>query len=496
MRRLIKFLNTKKSNHLGKDALKLTISKMLTMFISLLAAMLLSRFRSLEEYGTYSQILLLVNITTALFMLGLPNSINYFLAQSESQHDKGIFLSTYYTLSTILSAIVGLVLILTTPIAIEYFNNPYLAKFLYVLAVYPWAKIIISSIENVLIVYKKTTVIIYYRVANSLLILFSIIAVEIFNWTFEIYMLLFIIVEIVFSIIVYLIVSRISENFRILFAIQTIKRILIFSIPIGLATTIGTINIELDKLMIGKFLDTEMLAIYTNASKELPVTIVAVSLTGIILPEIVRFIKLNKHKFALEIWSSGIILSFIVISLFVAGIFTFAPDVITLLYSDKYLEGVNVFRIYAILLLLRCTYFGMILNATGRTKFIFYSSMVSLGLNVVFNYFFFKMLGLIGPAVATLLSQLTINIIQLIFSARIINVTFLEIFPWKKIGIITFVNLVFAMVFYIIKNLSNLEFYVGGVTESIILGIIWSGLYIMLFKNEIYKQWNKLNIRN
>lgn len=72
-----------KSN-VGKDGLKLTVSRLITLSIALVSAMLLSRFRTLEEYGTYSQILLVTNIVTSLLMLGLPNSINYFLARAES----------------------------------------------------------------------------------------------------------------------------------------------------------------------------------------------------------------------------------------------------------------------------------------------------------------------------------------------------------------------------------------------------------------------------
>lgn len=68
------------SNTVGKNAVVLTASKIITTSISLASVMLLSRFRTLEEYGTYSQTLLVINLATALFMLGLPNSTNYFLA--------------------------------------------------------------------------------------------------------------------------------------------------------------------------------------------------------------------------------------------------------------------------------------------------------------------------------------------------------------------------------------------------------------------------------
>ena len=151
----------------ASDALKLTISKIITLSISMVTAMLLSRFRTLEEYGTYSQILLVVNLCTTIFMAGLPNSINYFLARTDDLKERENFLSVFYSLSTGLSLLSGLVLVLSVPLIELYFNNPGITKFVYVLALFPWTKIIMATIDHVLIVYKKMYYIMAYRVLNS-----------------------------------------------------------------------------------------------------------------------------------------------------------------------------------------------------------------------------------------------------------------------------------------------------------------------------------------
>ena len=65
----------------GKKSLILTITKIITLLVSLIVSMLLSRYATLEEYGTYSQLLIAVNLFTSIFMLGLPNSTNYFLVK-------------------------------------------------------------------------------------------------------------------------------------------------------------------------------------------------------------------------------------------------------------------------------------------------------------------------------------------------------------------------------------------------------------------------------
>ena len=145
-----------KSTTLGGDAVRLTLSKVLTLCITMATTMLLARFRSFQEYGTYSQLLLVINLVSSLLMLGLPNSINYFLARADKQEDRRKFLSLYYVLSTSISFVIGLVLVLAIPLIELYFKNYTIRYFYYFLAIYPWASIVSSSIENVLVVYKKT----------------------------------------------------------------------------------------------------------------------------------------------------------------------------------------------------------------------------------------------------------------------------------------------------------------------------------------------------
>ena len=280
-----------KNRKIGKDAAKITFSEIFTLSISLVSAMLLSRFRTLEEYGTYSQILLVTNLVSTIFMLGLPNSINYFLSRAQNDDERSKFLSTYYTLSTILGFLIGLVLILSSQLIVNYFDNPMLNSFIYTFALFPWARIIISSLSRVLIIYNKTNHLILFQVFNGLSLLSIIIIVRLFNLSFEIYMLLFIVVEVLFSLIVYLTVKKISTKLYFLFDRKYLMKILAFSIPIGLASMVGTINKELDKIIIGHFFSTEEMAIFSNSAKELPVTFIATAFIAVVLPVIIMLVQ-------------------------------------------------------------------------------------------------------------------------------------------------------------------------------------------------------------
>ena len=482
-----------KNRKIGKDAAKITFSEIFTLSISLVSAMLLSRFRTLEEYGTYSQILLVTNLVSTIFMLGLPNSINYFLSRAKNDDERSKFLSTYYTLSTILGFLIGLVLILSSQLIVNYFDNPMLNSFIYTFALFPWARIIISSLSRVLIIYNKSNHLILFQVLNGLSLLSIIIFVRLFNLSFAIYMLLFIVIEVLFSLTVYLIIKKISAKLYFLFDRKYLMNIFAFSIPIGLASMVGTINKELDKIIIGHFFSTEEMAIFSNSAKELPVTFIANAFIAVVLPVIIMFVQKKKFDKAIDLWKDTIFVSFAFLAFFSLGIFVFAPEVITLLYSVKYLPGVSVFRVYAIVLLLRFTYFGIILNALGKTKFILYSSIGALILNVILNYLFYYTFGFIGPAVATLVSVLIMQFLQLLVSAKLTNFSLSKIFPWKQMFIIFIFNVILGIIMWYTKIIVSLEVYIGDIFESIILGIIWGVVFFSIYFKSLQKKWFRLN---
>lgn len=489
-------INDKQS--IAKDALKLTISKIITMSILMLSAMLLSRFRSLEEYGTYSQILLVTSLVSALLTLGLPNSINFFLARTESNDERQKFISVYYTLNTIMGFITGLVLVLSAPIIIRYFNNPYIKNFIYVFAVYPWSNIVLSSIENICIVYRKTNHLMLFKIVNSVFILFIIVLVQTFNWDFKMYLFLFIVVQSLFALIVYFIARNYTGKLNVSFDKDLIVKIFKFSIPLGLASVVGTLSIELDKLVIGHYFNTEQLAVYANASREMPVTIIAASLTAVLMPQLARLLKQEKNNEAIALWGEATALSYMLICFFATGLFIFAPEVISLLYSDKYLPGITVFRISCIVLLLRSTYYGIILNSIGKTKFIFYSSVGSLVLNFALNYLFYYMFGFIGPAIATFISILAVLILQLIATSKSISFPFAKLLPWRTLGAITIINFLMGIVFLFIKKTISLEIFTGEIftgeiVESILLGCVWGLIYFVIIRKFIIQMWFSLN---
>lgn len=481
-----------KKNNLGADAIKISASKIISLGMTMVTTMLLSRFRTLEEYGTYSQMLLVIGLVTSVCMLGLPNCINYFLARAETREDKSRFLSVYYTLNTVLSIIIGFFLVCAIPLFEVYFSNPLIKSFAFFMAIYPWTRITLSGVENLLVVYKKIKLMMIIRIADSAAVLLAVSLAVVTGISFRTYIFVYCLVEVFFALIVYIIVVKLAGSFKVSFDKKYIAKIFKFSVPIGLAASIGTINIELDKFMIGRFFGTENLAIYTNAAKILPVTVIMSSLTAVVFPQIVKRVKNSDKPGAVELWKKSSQFSFIFLSMFAGIFFVFAEDIISVLYSEKYLPGVWVFRIFNGTIMLEFTYFGMILNSFGKTKFILYSSMLSLCMNLVLNFVLMKIMGIEGAAISSVASTTVIAFVQLLFSAKLLNKKVTEIMPWLEFLKCLCITLVFVSVNMFLKKSITLEKYVGEVTESVILSCFWCITYILLYLKELKGLWHSL----
>ncbi len=455
--------------------------------------MLLSRFRTLEEYGTYSQIMIVITLFTSIILMGLPNSTNYFLARAETPEQRRYFLSIYYTLNTFLCMVMGIVLFACIPIFENYFSNTLIGEYWYFLAFYPWAFVTITSISNVLVVYGKTEKLVAVNIINALVSLLSILVVQYLGFAFREYMILFLCGSLALCIYLYILVFKLEKGIAPKIDWDYIKKIFIYSIPLGLATVVGTINIEVDKLMIGKLMDTESLAIYTNASKELPLTMISASLTAVILPQMAKRIKSNDYKTAVSLWGNSFELSIIFMAFFAMACVAFAPQLMTFLYSEKYLPGVSVFVVYAFVLLTRTTYWGMALSALGKTKLILWCSIGSLVLNVILNYVLYKALGIVGPAIASFVSIFLMLVLQISVSAKLMNTKLADFFPWKNVLLIILLNTALGVVSYFATRLIGLGVTAHDIFIAILLGLAIAVIYALIMRKRLMELWRILN---
>ena len=196
------------------------------------------------------------------------------------------------------------------------------------------------------------------------------------------------------------------------------RRILRYCVPMAVYITIKALNRDIDKYMIALLTDTETLAVYSNASKPLPVDIIMHSFYTVLVPEITRMVTAKDDEGATKLYRVFLELAYISNAMICCAALAAAPQMMELFYSNKYMSGLPVFCLYILVDMLQFTNATLILTAAGKTKELMYLGSGSLLVNVVLNGVLFHFLGVIGPAIATLVTTLLLGIVLLTAGAR------------------------------------------------------------------------------
>ncbi|MDD4375349.1 MAG: oligosaccharide flippase family protein [Clostridia bacterium] len=469
-------MKTGKVSSIAKNSILLTIVKCVTMVTGIIQIMLLSRIMTLFEYGMYSQLLIVVSIATIFASLGLNNAVNYFYNKEENAEEKSKYINTIFILTTIIGIIAAIVIfVLKVPIS-NYYDNKSLIGLLVYIVLRPLFQNLISIYQSLYISVGRAKTI---AARNFIISVLQAISIPLSFWIFE-SLKAVLVVQLVLDVLQIIYfgfdfnkkVMKISINKMDL---NVVKSILKYAIPLGLALMLGTLFKESDKLVIAKLMDEESLAIYTNMSKQLPFEFIALSFTAVITPVIIRCWSKNDMLALKKLWGNYFQFGYISTWILCAGAIVCAPEVLRLLFSDKYIIGLDIFIIYLFIEMFRFCYFGIILSATGKTRVILYSSMIALISNIVLNVILYKFVGFSGPAWASLMSVIAINLTQLIVSCRLIKINLREIVNYKRMLKIIITIVLSGMICLIFKKVLY-----GFINNYVIVLIIIYGMFVLI----------------
>lgn len=183
-----------------------------------------------------------------------------------------------------------------------------------------------------------------------------------------------------------------------------------FSVPLGLSSLVNKINRYVDKFVVSILLTATAYAEYTIGAQEVPIIRVIPFAVGSVL--ISRYVNLqmeSKKEELLDLWYKGIEkVSLMVLPLTILSI-VIATDLISLIAESEgtsYANAVLPFQIYNLIVLIRVTHYGSILQAFGDTKGVMYLSINLVIANIVLSIPLTIWLGITGTALSTLLANL------------------------------------------------------------------------------------------
>ena len=415
------------------DSIALASVKVFTMATSILATMVLSRTLPLADYGTYSTGNLIINTATLISAFGLIDAVNYYY-NGKKIKDREAYVNTVFSLFVICGLIAAAVILGAQGLITQYFHNPKLGTIYAYIAFRPFLHNFSSGLQNLQVSIGKAKVVAIRNAVISISKLSTILFASLITKNISTIFICMLIVEILAMFFYY---KVLRDNNVHVYAFRPdwskIKEILIFCIPMGIYIQTNSLSRDLDKFVIGFYESTEKLAIYTNCSTKLPFDLVSGPLLTLLIPLLTRCIRNDDYENGAELFKCYLKIGYIFTFTFGIGCITVASQVVRFLYGSKYMEGVPVFIIYIIVDMINFISYSLVLAAKGKTKELMTVSCGALLINLVINLLLYKVMGFIGPAIATVIVTFSVSAVLLAKSATILREKIITLFDFKHL---------------------------------------------------------------
>ena len=219
-----------------------------------------------------------------------------------------------------------------------------------------------------------------------------------------------------------------------------------YAVPFAASTHVGTIGRFLDRYIIGAFYPPALFAVYAVGARQVPVVPLVLQSIGIVLQQ--RFTALvrdGRTAEVLPLWREAVRGQALLVLPLAVMLFVFAAPVVTLLYGERYLASVPIFRVYLLLLALRIGTWPLVLTATGRTHTLLAGSVLSLLVSAGASLILVLPMGLLGPALGAACGPLAAAVFYVRRTAAVLGVSSRSLVPWREVGLIAAVAVAAAL---------------------------------------------------
>ncbi len=404
----------------------------------LVANMFLSRYLDRVEYGTFQQTWFLTHMILEISLLGIPVGLLYFLPKlSEGEH-KGLLLRLGATLAVV-GAVVAALIWAGAPAIAARFSNVALEKTLRIFSLYALFALPGLPIDSFLIARNRHARLGVITVIHSLLLVAAVVLPATLGLPLA---------AILWAIAGYglvkttLLVSGAYSTVRDATAERPagfFRPFLAYSAPVGLNDLLRVVSRWLDKNIVSLYFTPETFAVYANGAIEIPfVNVFAGAISSVVIPEFSRLSSAGDKGALIRLWHRAILkTAALLLPLFIFLMAT-APSFLVFLFSESYRASTAPFRVYLILLPLRCATYTPVLLALGRSRLVAVGALADVIVNLALSIALIPKLGYLGPAVATVATTYAQAAFYLWRATAILDLKWRTIFPWTDLGRLAF----------------------------------------------------------
>ena len=451
-------------------SLVLSFSRFANQAIVLLSPALLVRILSVADYGSYREFMLYAGLIAPLVTFGVASSLQYLIPKHPQREREWVTQTALFILASSTVAIIGIFL------AGDLIRGNTSLDFVTALQLYIFFFVNLNFLEGYWLGKKRTDLVLYY--SSGRLIMRMVVIVSAAVLTKDVHAIVFSLVALE-AVRCLLILSYASWKrwFTKRITRDALALQMSYFLPLGAGAIVGVLNQKVGMLFISTTIGAEALAFFViGAFATQIVNILRGAVSDVIFPEIVE-LKAASPKDALPLWQHATVL-FTVLLFPMAILFSYYADaIVTILFTKEYSAAIPVFSAFAILLYLDSFDFHLPLRVQNANRFFVVGSIIALAVNLALLYPAYLLFGLVGPAVALILSRLAFTAYLGYKASRLYRVGLRQMIRWREVGKVLAASLICAPVLILGKYLVD-QLLVRGVT----FGLLYLGSYLVLLR--------------
>lgn len=443
----------------------LCISKLLAYIYRVIVARI-----GVEQYGLISIGIAVLGIAATLSLFGMSESVlryvSYYKGKGDKAKIKGVILSSF-KITTILSLIIAtLVFVFSEFISVNIFHNPQLTPILKIFAIAIPFNVFREISLSIIKAFKKAEYEVYSKniTENVIKVLLTVLLLyfgfSVFGAAVAYFLAIFISTFVAFYFF-----KKVYTSFKTkLSPIYSNRELFSYCWPLVFNTVLFQVILWTDTFMIGYFKTVSDVGVYNAALPTAQLMyLFPYALMVLFFPVLTElYAKKSRQAFrsVYETTTKWIFMvNIILLSLFIL----FSKEILGCLFGQEYVVG------SVILIILSSGYFlyylmtnsNYVLMTLKKTKLIFFNTVVGALFNLILNFILIPLYGILGAAIATIISLLIIATLRFFESYHITKIN-----PFN----IGFLKIIFA---FVIATIITKYF-------TYLLGFL-KGIYVLFF---------------
>lgn len=413
----------------------LSSGQALTALVGIISGAVLARVFTKNDYASYRQTFLAYTFAVPFVTLGFTQALYYFLP-GEEKRTRGVLVENMLWLLGG-GVLLGLFLLLggNRLLAIR-FNNPDLGSLLLLLVPYPLFMLPAASLAACLMACNRTEQVAGFNVGSRLLMLVAIVVPCMLWPTPTTAIIGTVLGAAVTTVVALMLMFRACNVGDWRPTWRGIRQQIRFSVPLGLATLVGTVSVTLDQVMVAAICNPDIFAIYVNGAIEIPlIGMITGSVTSVLMVDYVRLLKEGHISETVKLIHRAMVKCAVI--LFPAMIFLMciAPELMSFVFGAPYINSAIPFRIYLLMLPVRIFTFGAVLQAAGHSRKILIASVISLATNVLLLWGAIHFLGPLLAPVGPVVSLYFFVVPYYVYSiCSLLPCSVASLFPWVELA--------------------------------------------------------------